>query len=285
MAKKKVPFILKLIRFQVKLYIFLNQRWANNLAVKLFLTPPKVPTRQKDLDFLKTADRGQLEIDNKKVATYSWGRSGKKVLFVHGWGSQAGMVRQFGPALLNRGYRLYAFDAIGHGQSEGKKSAMPLITACAMGLAKKEGPFDAIIGHSLGGAAALFCLHEGHPIVPIVTIAPAVTIESILSQFFKVIHGNDAMKPRFDEEAQKLYGKPFVDFTIEGFRSEIGTPPLLIAHDKGDQQNPYSESLKLKEYYPGAKLISTENLGHNRIMSDQKVLKEIVEFLEKELAK
>jgi hypothetical protein len=55
---------------------------------------------------------------------------------------------------------------------------------------------------------------------------------------------------------------------------------LLVAHDTADRYTLYSESVGLVEQWPGvAELLTTEGLGHNRLLRDPGVIAAVVEFV------
>ena len=56
--------------------------------------------------------------------------------------------------------------------------------------------------------------------------------------------------------------------------------PLLIVHDRRDRETSYDDSVELAQTWAGpARLISTDGLGHRRILSDQQVVDEVVRFV------
>ena len=94
------------------------------------------------------------------MKVWSWGE-GPTVLLVHGWNGRATQLGAFVEPLLARGYRVVAFDAIGHGESAGKQSSLPEFANCIRQIADELGGVYAIVAHSLGGAATTFALAYG----------------------------------------------------------------------------------------------------------------------------
>ncbi|WP_231668320.1 alpha/beta hydrolase [Ralstonia solanacearum] len=71
-------------------------------------------------------------------------------MLCHAWGGRGTQLADFVPALLARGYEVLAFDAPGHGDSDGKQTDMVAYTRLIAWMAERFGPLHAIIGHSFG---------------------------------------------------------------------------------------------------------------------------------------
>jgi pimeloyl-ACP methyl ester carboxylesterase len=80
-----------------------------------------------------------------------------------------------------------------------------------------------------------------------------------------------AMLERFGEDVWQVTA---LDLQLPG----IGLP-LLLVHDKQDEITPYVSSLALKRAYPAAELMTTEGLGHRKILRDPAVIQRIVDFV------
>jgi len=48
--------------------------------------------------------------------------------------------------------------------------------------------------------------------------------------------------------------------------------PALIVHDLEDPDVPWSEGERYARYWPGARLLSTQGLGHRRVLSEPAVI-------------
>jgi hypothetical protein len=55
--------------------------------------------------------------------------------------------------------------------------------------------------------------------------------------------------------------------------------PALILHDIEDAEVPHAEGLSLAHAWPGARLVTTAGLGHRRILRDEAVVGQAVEFI------
>lgn len=93
------------------------------------------------------------------LATTSWGDGDRKALLVHGIGSNKEGWWRVGPALADLGYTVVGIDLRGHGESP--KADRYLLSDFADDLRGLEGgPWDLLLGHSLGGAVAVEVMVE-----------------------------------------------------------------------------------------------------------------------------
>ena len=96
----------------------------------------------------------------------SWGdpSSDRRALLVHGLGSNGALMWRYGVALADAGWRADAVDLRGHGVAP--RALDYTIAAFAADVAATEpdssGAWNLVVGHSLGGAAAVVAAH-GHP--------------------------------------------------------------------------------------------------------------------------
>ena len=95
------------------------------VAAHLFRTTRRSEARPGEAAIL--ADASESQIAGMKV--WSWG-AGPTVLLVHGWNGRATQLGAFVEPLVARGYRVVAFDALGHGHSVGTQSSLPELANC-----------------------------------------------------------------------------------------------------------------------------------------------------------
>ena len=56
--------------------------------------------------------------------------------------------------------------------------------------------------------------------------------------------------------------------------------PLLVVHDRDDRDTFWSEGAALVKAWPGARLMTTEGLGHRRILRDKGVIEDVTQFID-----
>ena len=138
-------------------------------AFEGFLTPPKLQELSRETRILSQAELSRVRLGpngwarggDAEVQVYAWGPAGPAVLFVHGWGGHAGNHYAGIEAVLQAGGRVVAFDAPGHGRSEGTLSCAPAFAWAIEGVAAHVGELRGIVAHSLGGAATCIAMRRG----------------------------------------------------------------------------------------------------------------------------
>lgn len=92
------------------------------------------------------------------LARRTWGAGSRSALLVHGLSSSGEGWWRVGPGLADLGFRVVAPDLRGHGDSE--RADRFRLSDYATDLLEIEPGWDLVIGHSLGGAAAIEALAE-----------------------------------------------------------------------------------------------------------------------------
>jgi pimeloyl-ACP methyl ester carboxylesterase len=59
---------------------------------------------------------------------------------------------------------------------------------------------------------------------------------------------------------------------------KLGQPGLVI-HDLDDREVPWEEGERYARYWPGARLLTTQGLGHHRVFDAQEVIDTTMAFL------
>ena len=59
------------------------------------------------------------------------------------------------------------------------------------------------------------------------------------------------------------------------------TTPVLVIHDRHDREVPWEEGSLIARIWPGAQLLTTETLGHRRILRNREVVDQAVDFLKR----
>ncbi len=111
------------------------------------------------------------------------------VLMAHGWGASYGTVLQLAEPLVASGHEVLLFDVRGHGRNE----PAPFVTvrhfrddamaAARYAAARFSGRPVVLVGHSLGGAAAVLAAAEGAPVDGLVLIATPSDVLRITSEY------------------------------------------------------------------------------------------------------
>jgi pimeloyl-ACP methyl ester carboxylesterase len=93
-----------------------------------------------------------------ELGTLSWGSAGRRLLLLHGLSSNAAGWWRVGPDLAAAGWSVTAADLRGHGTSPlGDEYSFAAYAGDVLALGRG---WDAVVGHSLGGAVAVAAHHR-----------------------------------------------------------------------------------------------------------------------------
>jgi len=244
------------------------------VAAELFRTTRRSSTRPGERDVLEDAVGSRIA----GMQVWSWGR-GPTVLLVHGWNGRSTQLGAFVSPLVARGYRVVAFDAHGHGDSDGRQSSLPEFANCIRQVVEELGGVYAIVAHSLGGAATTFALAYGLEVERVVFISPPADPREFLKIFGAAIGINGDVRARVRRRVEQRLGVPMEEMLAHGIAPNMRIP-LLVIHDRDDKEVPFGVGRGIAQHWPGAELLVTEGLGHQRILRDPSVRDAAVSFVD-----
>jgi pimeloyl-ACP methyl ester carboxylesterase len=252
---------------------------AFNIAFRLFYTPIRYKTPERELPLQESAKKFTTKINGKRTQFYSWGSEQNPLAIVaHGWMGRATQFYKLVDAFLKRNYHVVGFDGPAHGASAGRESNI-LEFAEAIGfISEKYGNIHCALGHSFGGVTILNAIEQGTPIDNVVLIATPTIASDIIKSFEEKINASPATGERFLKEVDRRYGIAFEYMSASEIIKRIELKNLLLVHDENDRDVPIAHSRLMKELYPQAHTIFTEGLGHTRILRNDGVVKQILEI-------
>jgi pimeloyl-ACP methyl ester carboxylesterase len=256
---------------------------AGAAAERLFLTPPRPRyAGQSALDLID-AKSSLVEHKGRAIATWQWGsRNDPAVLLAHGWGGNAAQLRPFVYPLLSAGYRVIAYDQPAHGVSGGKLTGLPdfadVFTELYWHYGAHHGPVKAVIGHSLGGAAAALAHARGLPLESVVLVAPPADMVGYSRRFARWYWMPEAIRRSMQATIEERYGVAWEDLDVSRLASRLGARALVI-HDRDDRMVPWTQGARVAGLWPNARLLSTDGLGHGRILASEEVTCAAAQFI------
>ena len=253
---------------------------AGKTAFNFFCTPRRQTMRERDVAFLATAVRETLLFKNLKISTYCWPSrlsDAKTVLMLHGWESNSARWRKYIKALSAAGFTVHAIDAPASGNSQGKRLNAILLSGVVQEFVAKKGTPDVIIGHSLGGAAAVMCSTLLGVPQPSKMVLLGVFAEStrVIRDFGQVLAINDKVVAAIYREIEKRSGIPIDAYSVVQKTTQLLGVRGLVIHDLNDDVAPVEEGRLVAEAW-GATFMQTEGLGHR--LQDKSVVKAVVDF-------
>jgi pimeloyl-ACP methyl ester carboxylesterase len=256
-----------------------SNRWVMTAkeVLEAFLTPPRVRefTREAELRAnsistrMRLPEAGFARGGGEEIVVYAWG-AGRSVLLVHGWGGRATKFAAFIGPMLAAAFRVVSFDAPAHGQSSGTLSSAPAFASAIETVNAKEGPFHAIVAHSLGALASTCAQGRGVKVERVVYLGACCWVEPLLTNFVAPLELSD-------EATQELFRFSAGEFRPEEISADtvarrLGDTAAILMHDPDDSEMPYKHSVAIAAAWPNALLVPAPGVGHRRILRSREII-------------
>ena len=244
---------------------------------RLFLTPRRVATPGREKRWLEHAERGAIDADGEALSTHAWG-SGPLVFLVHGWAGRGSQLGAFGERLAARGFRAVAIDLPGHGDSPGRTSSLLHMAAGVEAAIRQLGAPRGIIAHSAGCAATTLALQQRPWNPALAFVSPPDDLGYFALQLARTLRVQPAVHRRARRGIEARFGIPWSQLRVPAVAPEM-TQPLLVIHDELDREVPLHQGRHVASSWPDARLVTTRGLGHRRILRDENVVRDAIEFV------
>ena len=273
----KIP---KIILVTAKFLEVISSKFAMLFAAKLFVTPIKYKIPKRELHMEQKSIQSKLFVPSlkKNIVVYNYGKSDKKILLVHGWSGRGTQLVKIADEMIANGYMTISFDAPAHGKSEGKTTIMTEFIASILEIEKQFGPFEFAIGHSLGGMSILNAIKQNLNVKKAVIIGSGDIIQDIIDDFIKKLELKPKIGLLLKNHFERNFGEPMENYAAS-FSAKSVTIPVLIVHDKNDDDVNVKAAYNIHENLKNSTLLITEGLGHRKILGDAEVIKSIKEFI------
>ena len=252
-----------------------------NRAARLFATPfassrSRAQAVQGDADM----QRGELHVNGETIATYVWGDPSSQpyALLAHGWSSFGLRFLPWVARLRAQGLAVVTFDQPGHGHSTGKLCTLPEFIATIRAIGAHYGNAALAVGHSLGGAAVTFAQDESWHADRLILVAPAADMKAAASRFFRYVRLGEHLRQPFYDWLLRRTGVSVEQLQVHRRLPALGQPALIV-HDLDDTDVPWSEGERYAQYCSGARLYTTQGLGHRRVLDAPEVIEAALAFV------
>lgn len=241
------------------------------------------PPRMKALPLPARGEPFVLDVQGHTVRGWVWG-TGPVIYLMHGWGGRGAQFAALVEPLASAGYRVVMLDAPSHGDSEhgpagpGRTHGVEFARALDAAFLR-FGPAEAVVAHSLGVIATFLALRFGWlGTQRLVLIAPMVRAQSLFDGFQAALGFGPRTRRAFDRSVEAFVGIPGQEFDARVQAAHTEPVPSLVIADRSDRQTPHADAVGLAAAI-GAPLVTTQGLGHRRILADPAVVRTVVEFV------
>ncbi len=275
-----MKYIILLNRYLLNITSFVAPNYAAKKVVSIFSKVRIKAIREKEKSFFDKATKFEIERKGENISCYELGNPEGKLLFlVHGWESNPGCFTQFLPHLKN--YRVIAFALPAHAQNKEThtnlykcKDAFKMV----LNHFKPTGPFH-VVAHSLGSSVTAFALSETeYKADKLVFLSANNHIVQVFKDFQKLVGFNNRVFRLLEKRIEKMVGDKLSEMKVEDRLEQVQFNELLLIHDKNDKIIRFKNSEELHAKFPNSKLIPFHNIGHYRMLWNEEVLAEVLNF-------
>lgn len=251
---------------------------GSRLAAEMFMTPRRFRTPERERAYLAGATPFHIHLGvETRVHGWSWG-DGPVVILSHGWEGRGSQMGAFVAPLVRAGFRVVAYDAPGHGASSGKRSSLPHFTWSLRGVVAKFGRPHAVIAHSFGCAATTLAIRDGLSVSRLAFLSPPINVGDYTRQFGMMFGLSDGLVDGLRRRIEERFARTWNDYSLRETAPGMSTP-LLVVHDRHDDELDWGNAVELANLWPGAQLVTTEGLGHRRILRSEAVIETVKNFV------
>jgi pimeloyl-ACP methyl ester carboxylesterase len=224
--------------------------------------------------------RYEITAGEQTIATYVWGEPRREpyALLVHGWSSFGLRFLPWVARLRKAGMAVVTFDQPGHGCSTGELCTLPDFINTIHAVGHHYGNAALAVGHSLGGAAVALAQAESWRAERVVVIAPAADMTSPAERFMRHIGLGAHLRERFFGWHVRRTGINVRDLEVRRILPALGQP-CLIVHDFDDGEVPWGDGELYARHWRNARLLTTQGLGHNRVLDEPEVIEAVLAFV------
>ncbi len=250
-----------------------------NFLKRRFFTPISKPLTSQQAKWHSRSEQINIPFNKMKFKAWKIG-SGPAILFAHGWNGQGVQFQHFFQDFLDAGYSVIFYDSPAHGASDGDMTNYYEMTACldAIFQYEFEDEIVGVVAHSMGASVIINYLHDNPKFMPLVLIAPAL---SLLELLFKSFQSHGIPKHIYFKlmwEFENQYQIPLETRNPIDLIKELNNQ-ILIIHDKNDIITSLTDSAIIANGMQNVNLIETEGLGHNHLLKDAQVSRKSLNFI------
>ena len=249
--------------------------WAGE---RLFLTPPRHEAPAREGQALREAAAFEVPFRGGRLRAWRWGGEGAPVLLVHGWGGRGGQMASFAPSLVAAGLPVVTFDGPAHGRSDGRLASAPDFAAAIRAVVERLHGVRAVVSHSMGAPATVLALRDGLAVEAAVFVGGSLGPRGFLGQFARALGLSETTRAAVARRLEDRFGGGFEAYDVRADCAAM-TIPLLVVHDRLDAEVPWEQGEAIALAWPGAEMVSTEGLGHGRILRDPAVVARVSGFV------
>lgn len=213
--------------------------------------------------------------------------SAQTVIILHGWGGNAELMLPLAAPLHQQGLNVLLFDARNHGSSDAHSfSSMPRFAEDldhAIGWLQGHHPAAcqrlALLGHSVGAAAALLNASRRNDLAAVITIAAFAHPEWVMRRHLQAIRVPERLIWLINRYVQWVIGHRFADIAPVNTARQI-TCPVLLVHGTADELVPLADAHAIASTHAKLTLLEIPQAGHTSVEKVEEHAPQLLAFLQ-----
>jgi pimeloyl-ACP methyl ester carboxylesterase len=276
----KLPLSFRILRGTLRPLSYVAPTLVGSFWGKYFMETSRHKRPGWEQDLLA---RGEPLTLAGNIRAWSFGGSGPLVVLAHGWDGRGSQLGKFIGPLVERGFRVVAFDGPAHGDTPGTWTNLVqharAMVALTDDLVSRFGPIRGVIGHSFGSAASVLAVTMGMDARKLVLIASPCSLQNVFDRYVSFVGMSPAAARHMQREIEEAVGYRVENLEVARMTERMPGVRALVFHDPADEEVPYSEAECIVRDWPAARLVRVEGVGHRRILKAAPVIAETVDFL------
>ena len=206
------------------------------------------------------------------------------VMLVHGWTSEASFMSAFADFFRRRGLRVVLPDLPAHGASRGRRTSLIDCAHAVLDVAEACGPIRFVVGHSIGGLAALVAGGGRQPMRATAAFEAYVLVGmpdrfvDVTRAFGEELGLHSRAQRTFERRLERLARRSLRDFAGSRLLQEAGRPALVV-HARDDAEVAFADAERIVAWSSGAELAPFDNMGHRAILYAPQAVRAAYGFL------
>jgi len=250
-----------------------------SFAYKQLTNPQVRKLRPNEENTLQKSRKERIKFKGFNIQLYEWGEGDNEILLIHGWEGQAGNFTDLIEKLLERGFKVYAFDGPSHGHSSKGRTSLFEFTEL-VGVLIRKYKVRQLISHSFGGVATTYALFRNRDLTIdkyLLLTTPDRFIERI-EDVAIAIGITNKVKNRLINRLNKETGEEALRLNVSDFVQQVNVEKALIIHDRADKVIPIERSRNVYEKWDACRFLAVEGTGHFRILRSDVIHSEVLNF-------
>ena len=276
------------LRFLLRFLDLFAPAIAARLVVHQMSHPGKRKLRPFEVEILARSENQEFIYKEARVHAYKWGKGNAGVaMLIHGWEGHAGNFGGLVDILLDKGYRVIAFDGPSHGRSSKRRTSMFDYAEFISEMFSIHRP-DIVVSHSFGTVAGIFALsdHDDIAVKTWLVITTPFDFRDRINDIREMLGVTTRTVSHLIRLIEKETGRKIdaLNMEVMGASTEIGE--VVIIHSVDDKVIPIQDARDTARVLKNTKLIELRNVGHYAILwshETKRILRNLLDEKNEEL--